>query len=357
LTDLKQVAENPRPAIRGHGKDAHWRRRSAPAAAVCLALFLLAPTGGVHAQTGLGTQIRELEQRLASPTLAPAERHAALVSLARLRQLSGNVATAADLWLQAAALNPADTASLVSGAYCLAAIGEWERALAVVRPVLDSGGTGAAVVRARFLDSALRAWTTGDYSGLLFLIADPDPAAAALRPTVYYTLWWSESRNPAAAAAAGIWLDRLVSSYPASPEARIAAESPGVAAAQSPLWLLLPGIREAEAPSPPIPGSPPTIPSPPPPIPIPPIHEPMPIPGLQSLTEFTQGQQTGLFRNESNAMAFAESLMRAGFQVLVIRRMQGGEEMWAVVVPTDDAAGTARDLRNAGHDSFTVGID
>jgi len=319
-------------------------------ATTLLALTVL--LAGAHAQTTatqLGAEIQALEQRLASG-LPTAERHGILVRLARLRQLSGNVALAANHWLEAAALNPADDFSLVAGAYCLAAIGEWERALAVIRPLLASGRSGPSVVQARYLDATLRAWTASDISGLTALAEDPE--AAVLRPIIYYTLWWTVARDPATFGDnAEAWRQRLLTRYPRSPEARIVAPevagaSPAISAIHSPLWLLLPGV---------------------------PAGTPMGIPEGSTLAELvssppaaspaprttppTQGQQTGLFRSETNARNHAEALLRAGFTAILSRRMVNGVEHWAVVVPAEHPARTASELRMAGYDSFTVRID
>ena len=333
------------------------------AAWTLLALVLfLAGANRPHAQDGpaaasqLGAQIQALEQTLAANP-PPAERHGALVRLARLRQLSGNVAIAANLWLEAAALNPADDFSRVAGAYCLAAIGEWERAIAVIQPLLAPGRTGPSVIRARYLDATLRAWTVSDISGLTALAGDPE--AATLRPIIYYTLWWTVARDPATFGDnAEFWRQRLLTRYPASPEARIAAPeaaggSPAISAIHSPLWLLLPGVPAGTPTGIPegstlaeLMGSfPPPQGAPAPQVTPPPAAAP------------THGQQTGLFRSETNARNHAAALLRAGFATLVTRRLVNGVEHWTVVVPAENPARTAHDLRMAGYDSFTVRLD
>jgi len=335
-----------------------------------------APAG---APRQLGAEAQRLEQALASG-LPPAQRREALVGLARLRQLSGNLAAAAGHWLEAAALDPSDDFALVSGAYCLAAIGEWERALAAIQPLLASGRGGPAAARARYLEATLRAWTTADISGLAALAFAPE--AAAMRPVIYYTLWWTTARDPAAfGGAAEAWRQRLIAGYPGSPEARIVAGqgaaaigaaaagaepgAPAISAIHSPLWLLLPGVPE---------GTPLGIPE------GSALAELMRSPvsaatphggGAQQGSAWqgaphgggaaaplpARGQQTGLFRSETNAMAHAESLRGAGFPAVVSRRLSGGSERWAVVVPAADPAAAALALRAAGHDSFTVALD
>jgi len=336
------------------------------AGALAAAVFLFAFGNGLQAQDAnaagqLVTEINQLEQRLAS-AMPPAERHGALVRLARLRQLSGNIAVAADLWLEAAALNPADDSALVAGAYSLAAIGEWERAFAVIQPLLDSGRRGPFVLQARYLDATLRAWTASDISALLTLAEDPE--AAALRPMIYYTLWWTETRDPISFGGnAEFWRQRLLTEYPRSPEARIvipeaAGTVPSIGAIHSPMWLLLPGVPDAP---PAIAGE--NVPQ----VPVPQAVVPQTVvpqtvipqtvvPQQQPSPRY--GRQTGLFRNENNARNHAEALRRSGFSPLVTRRLLNGVEHWAVVVPiVGDPNRTASDLRRAGHDSFTVRLD
>jgi len=318
--------------------------------ALLVVAFLLIGGNSLYARqaTQLGAEIQALEQRLAS-NLPAAERHGVLVRLARLRQLSGNIAVAANLWLEAAALNPADDFALVTGAYCLAAIGEWERALAVIQPLLASGRSGLPVVKARYLNATLRAWTAADISALTALAIDPE--AAVLRPIIYYTLWWTVARDPVSFGDnAEAWRQRLLTRYPRSPEARIVASevagtSPTISAIHSPLWLLLPGV---------------------------PAGTPMGIPEGSTLADLirsptaspstpatapTHGQQTGLFRNEANARNQVEALQRVGFTAVISRRLVNNVEHWAVVVPAANPARTAHDLRMANYDSFTVRLD
>ena len=319
---------------------------------------------GLYAQAAqLGAEVQRLEQRLASD-ISVAERHAVLVHLARLRQLSGNVALAATHWLEAASLDPSDDFSLVAGAYCLAAIGECERALTVIRPLLASGRTGSSVIQARYLYATLRAWTASDISALVALAGDPE--AAVMRPIIYYTLWWTEARDPVSFGGnAEMWRQRLLAAYPRSPEARIAVPdaSGTVSAIHSPLWLLLPGVpagtpmgipdgstlADLLRPAPPPVVPPQASPSPAMPPPLPPQATPTRAP--------THGQQTGLFRSENNARNHAESLRRSGFNAVISHRLVNGVEHWAVIVPIGENAQTAHELRMAGYDSFTVRLD
>jgi len=324
------------------------RAFAALAAAACLAL------SGPRISASpaqLGAEIQRFEQMLAS-SISAAERHYALARLARLRQLTGNIALAASHWLEAAAIDPADEFALVSGAYALAAIGEWERALAAIQPLLAPGRGGPAALQARYLNATLMAWVGSDISALAALAADPE--AAVLRPAIYYTLWWTEARDPVSFGGnAEVWRRRLIEGYPRSPEARIAAAEdsrgadsmPAISAIHSPLWLLLPGMPVGEHVGIPegsalaeLAGSPAPLQGGPP-------HE----------AHFpAYGQQTGLFRSEANARRHAEALREAGFPAALLRRQIDGADHWAVVVPTQDSARTAHELRIAGHDSFRV---
>jgi len=331
-----------------------------------LTVFLL--TGrGLCAQNvvpgQLGAEIQALEQKLA-PTASPAERHNALVRLAKLRQLSGNIAEAAANWLDAAAADPSDTVAVVSGAYCLAAIGEWEKAAAAIRPLLAAGRAGFAIAvspvmpQAWFLDACLRAWSGGDASALAALAAHPD--FAAMRPLIYYTLWQTLARNPAAGAAnAESWKSRLLAEFPHSPEARAVnsgseKDSLVVSAVQSPLWQLLPG-KAAGAGSPSAASARPAAPAASAPVTAAPASAaptaspPPPAPASGVVL------QTGLFSREANARAQSEALQQAGFITFISRKLVNGAEHWAVTVPAGpDQRKTIADLKKAGFDSFPV---
>jgi cell division septation protein DedD len=328
----------------------------------CLAGALFAALlagGNLYAQSvpgQLGAEIQAIEQKL-TPTASAAERHNALVRLAKLRQLSGNIAEAAAHWLDAAAADPADDAALVSGAYCLAAIGEWEKAAAAIRPLFASGRAGFAIAvspampQAWFLDACLRAWSTGDASALTALAAHPD--FAAMRPLIYYTLWQTLARNPGATGTANAesWKSRLLAEFPQSPEARAAnpgnaKDSPVVSAVQSPLWQLLPGAGSPPASTAAKPAAPvkPVTPAPAPP---PSAAAPAPASGVVL--------QTGLFSKEANARAQYDALRKAGFTASISRKLVNGAEHWAVTVPAGvDQRKTIADLKKAGFDSFPV---
>jgi cell division septation protein DedD len=276
---------------------------------------------------------------------------------------------------------------LVSGAYCLAAIGEWERAAVTLRPLLASGRQGPATLQAQLLDACLKAWSApgggaisnGDSSALTALAANPE--FAALRPMIYYTLWQTLSRNSNAGEE---WKSRLLAEFPQSPEARAAnpnkqKDSPSISVVQSPLWILFPGAA-GSAPAATVRPTAPvatTTPSTPPPpssaaparpstaTPTTPATPAAPVPAQSATsTPATSAPapvtsavvlQTGVFSREANARAQIEILQKAGFAATTSRKMVNGAEHWAVVVPAgQDSNKTAADLKKAGFDSFPV---
>jgi cell division septation protein DedD len=289
-----------------------------------------------------GTEILNLEQKLAGPGITASDRYNALVRLARLRQLSGNLSAAAANWLDAAAVNPNDDNALAAGAYCLIAIGEWERAYQAIQPLVASSRRNPAVLQAFYLDAYLKTWSYANASPLAALAAEP--GFASLRPVVYYTLWQILTRNPniSGAGSADSWKARLIAEYPGSPEALIASSRNGnspVSAVQSPMWMLFPGapVSGSAAPArPPAVSVPPATSTPPPAVSVPVL-------------------QTGVFSREANARAQAEDLRKAGFTAAVSRKLVNGAERWAVSVPAGQNVNkTIQDLKKAGFESFPV---
>jgi cell division septation protein DedD len=319
-----------------------------------------------------GPEILNLEQRLANPALTAYERYDALVRLARLRQLSGNLSGAAANWLDAAVLNPNDDNALVSGAYCLTAIGEWERAYQTIQPLIASARRSPAVMLAFYLDAYLKTWSFANASPLAALAGDP--GFISLHPMIYYTLWQVLTRNPniSGAGNADYWKARLVAEYPKSPEALIASSTnPSISAVQSPMWMLFPGAPvSGSTPTRPITVTPSTmaqpqivqvpqaVPSPntpapkvvvqQPPAPPPAVSPPVNAPSSGVL-------QTGSFSREVNAHNQAEALRRAGFTATVSNKIVNGAVLWTVRVPAGQNVNkTMQDLKKAGFDSYRV---
>ena len=350
----------------------------------------------LFAQNGIRVtvEIQNIEKSLAAKNITPAERHASLVRLARLRQLSGDIEGAAKNWLEAAVAIPGkvDDDALLSCAYCLAAMGEWERAAAAVKPLLNKSQ------RARFLDVSMNAWKTGDTLSLAALAQDSE--YSAMKSEIYFMLWKIQGGGAANAGGvnAGItgedWKQRLLVEFPQSPEARLAAsENSSLAVKPSPFWLFLSGRetiaqmentardtsqiapqivpQAAPAPQPSQSASSqsapqtaktpmPQVQTAPQPAQTTPQSEPQSAPQaakapVSASRADTARLQTGIFTREDNARTQIENLRKAGFTSALERRIVNGNEMWAVIVPAGaDANRTMNDLKKSGFDSFVL---
>ena len=309
------------------------------AAALLLALGSRLYPQSAASSGQLGTEIQRLEQRLSQAGISSTERHDASVRLAQLLQLSGNIAGAATRWLDAAAASPQDDEALVAGAFCLAAVGEWDRSLSTIRPLLASGRRDQPALQARYLDACLRARLSGNVSALSGLAQDQE--FAGLHPLIYFTLWRIIIENPGSAES---WRSRLIAEFPNSPEARAASSGrtgTSVSAVQNPVWMLFPGTGDSISVVPTAPSAaPPSAPTP-----------SAAASGAASGTVL----QTGLFGREANARGQAEALRNAGFSATVSRKMVNNAEHWAVTVPAgQNTTRTIQELKRAGFDSFPV---
>jgi hypothetical protein len=306
-------------------------------------LFLLLLFSGfpLRAQEGgvlLGAEIQSIERNLKSGAFAPAEKHQALVKLARLQELSGNLESAAKTWGEAAAAEQGrqDEKSLLRKARCLAAMGDWDGASALVSP---GGGDQSLRLEARYLEAQIEAFRSSDTSALLALLDYPD--FAELKPPIYFSLWKITGN--------GSWSSRLRSEYPESPEGRIAAgegpdqgsgasgKNPAVYIKPSPLWLLMPGRNSFGLE--PAPSSPAAK-------------------NAQALSPAAKREtllQTGLFGREENARSHAARLAEKGFTAELNRKTVNGNEYWAVQVKAgQDTNRMILRLREAGFESFPV---
>ena len=306
-------------------------------------LVMMMAAGSLFAQAGvsLEAEIQNIEMTAARQGISPEERHDALVSLARLRQLSGDIEGAARSWLDAAAAIPGnvDDDALLSCAYCLAAMGEWDRAAAALAPLLSKSS------RARFLNISINAIKTGNNSGLS-AIADSGEYSS-MKSEIYLMLWKISD-----AQTAETWRRRLAAEFPQTPEGRLAAGSASaVIVKPSPFWLFLNGLdslslMESEqavsrppAPAVERPASVTASPSV--------ISQP---PAFQSAAQ-TARLQTGIFNSHDYAQAQMTRLRQAGFSPSIEQR----GEMWVVTVPAGtDQTRSIRELREAGFDSFPI---
>jgi len=323
-------------------------------------LVMMAVAGSLFAQAGvsLEAEIQNIEREAGRQGIGAQERHDALVRLARLRQLSGDIEGAARNWLEAAAAIPGkvDEDALLSCAYCLAAMGEWDRAAAVLAPLLSK------LPRARFLIISINAIKTGNVSGLS-AIADIGEYSG-MKSEIYFVLWKISS-----AETAETWRRRLAAEFPQTPEGRLAAgTASAVIVKPSPFWFFLGGLdslplleSEQAVPRPPSPPaerpapittSPPAE-SPAPVTVVPPAVSQPPI--SQSATQTQQVQaarlQTGIYSRYDYAQVQMTRLRQAGFSPSIEQR----GEMWAVTVPSGaDQPRSIRELREAGFDSFPI---
>jgi tetratricopeptide (TPR) repeat protein len=289
---------------------------------------MTAAVSAVFAQTSvsLEAEILNIERAALRQGVSAVERHDALVRLARLRQLSGDIEGAAINWLEAAAAVPGtvDDDALLACAYCLAAMGEWERAGTALEPLLSKSQ------QARFLDTSIKAIASGDVAALTALAANPE--YSQMKSQIIFMLW-KTSRGDEAET----WRRRLVTDFPQSPEGRLAAgeSSSAVTIRPSPFWFLMNrqdsiSIAAVERPAS-------TAPAP---------QSPAPQPSAPQTR-----LQTGVFSRQANAQVQMDNLKRAGFSPSLEQR----DEMWAVTVPAGaDANRTISELKDAGFDSFPL---
>jgi cell division septation protein DedD len=320
----------------------------------------------IFAQTGvsLEVEIKNIEASASRQGISAVERHDALVRLARLRQLSGDIEGAARNWFEAAAAIPGvvDDDALLSCAYCLAAMGEWDRAITALEPLLSKSP------RARFLDTAVKAIKTGDSSALAALAALADNSAyLQLKAEILFVLWKS-----AKADVAEKWRQILIAEFPQTPEGRLALgqSSSSVIVRPSPFWLFAGGfdslpILASEkssgtttvqtttvAQTTPVSQSNISQPS----APQTQTHQSsVPQSAASQASASTARLQTGVFGRQANAQNQVTNLRQAGFSPSIEQRIVNGNEMWAVTVPIGtDQARAIRELREAGFDSFPV---
>jgi len=335
---------------------------------------VLAPL--VFAQTGLSleAEIKNIEAAAAKTGIPAAERHSALVRLSRLRQLSGDIEGAARSWFEAAGAIPGrvDDDALLSCAYCLAAMGEWDRAVTALEPLL------AKLPRARFLHTSIKAIKTGDLSELSALADNAE--YSQMKQEIIFTLW-KLSEGVHAASSAGesspfklgggseMWRQRLIAEFPQTPEGRLAAQSSAVSVRPSPFWLFAGGLDSLSLAANPAPGFIPQQAAQTTAAQSGTVSKPLPAQGaavaqaapvtqpvVQPSTVQTNARlQTGIFSRQPNAQAHAANLQKAGFTALIEQRAVNGNQMWAVVVPAgSDQTGIANALRAAGFESFVV---
>jgi hypothetical protein len=290
-------------------------------------IFLSAPLlFSQNTGVSLSVEIQNMERSASGQGVSPAQKHEALVRLARLRQLSGDIEGAARAWLDAAGAIPGqvDDDALLACAYCLAAMGEWDRARTAIEPLLMKSA------RARLLNVSINAVSTGNNSTLA-AIAD-NSEYSQMKSEIFFLLWKISTGQ-----TAENWRLRLVREFPDSPEGRIAVENaPAVSVNPSPFWLFLKMESQGAVTARPAPQAQ-TAPAS--------VSAPAVTPASQTRL------QTGVFGRQANAQAQADRLKQAGFSPSIDQR----GEMWAVTVPAGaDENRSIRELREAGFESFPL---
>ena len=305
----------------------------------------------VFAQTGvsLEVEIKTIEASVSKQGISTVERHDALVRLARLCQLSGDIEGAAKNWFEAAAAIPGkvDDDALLSCAYCLAAMGEWDKAITALNPLLIKSQ------RARFLNTVVNAIKTGDLSTLGSLADNPE--YSGLKVEILFVLW-KLTRGDSSER----WRQRLVNEeFNQTPEGILASGKSSAIIKPSPFWLFAGGLDSlpvlaSEKPSETIAAQTTTVAQ---------ATTATQAATVTQATTTTQTPlasttvrlQTGVFGREANAQAQAAKLRQAGFSSSIEQRIVNGNEMWAVIVSAvTDQGRVIRELREAGFESFPV---
>jgi len=314
----------------------------------------------IFAQTGLAleTEIKKIEILASKQGISAVERHDALVSLARLRQLSGDIEGAAKNWFSAAGAIPdkLDEDALLSCAYCLSAMGEWDRAITALEPLLLKSQ------RARFLYATVKAIKTDDLSELVSLADNPDYSQTKVE--ILFVLWKLTNGESSTQ-----WRQRLVNEFPQTPEGRLATGNSSAIVKPSPFWLLASGLDSlpilasekqsgtvvAKATNVQTTATQAT-----------PVAQTTTVKSSTPVAQASQSSspqtavstvklQTGIYSRQDNAQAQVAKLKQAGFTSAIEQRIVNGKEMWVVTVSANTDQGSAiNELRSAGFESFPV---
>jgi cell division septation protein DedD len=318
-----------------------------PTAVLMLGFIAVAAMYPQNSPAMLSTKIQNIEKILAAKP-GPAEKNAAYKELARLMELSGNMEAAAKAWndAAAAAAEPDYEALLRSGS-CLAAIGEFERALGALKTASAAGGeTGLS---SRWLSAQIEAFRSGNTGELRSLFSQP--AFASYRPAIYYSIWKISGEEE--------YRTKLLSEFPQSPEA-LACKAGPVNAAPTALWLLgglIPQIATAAQPATASTAQAPTAAASVQPAPTAQTQAAVQAQAAAPVTESAGPKtlQAGLFGKEDNAHILAEKLRKAGFVPGISEKTVNGQRYWAVGVPPgQDHNRTILLLKDAGFEAFPV---
>jgi hypothetical protein len=292
------------------------------------------------AQSSLETELRNLERVSAGS----AGRREALIRMACLKELAGDIEGAAGAWEMAAQAEPTDHRSMLRGAACFIALGNWERAEAALRGVLSGGPDEETRIHARFLTAQLEALRSGGANTAALVSLLGEGVFGAYKPRIYFTLWKLTGRES--------WLSSLTGEFPRSPEAAAAAGT--VHAAGTAMWLLFPGRQGASSGSTAAGSVAANSAS----------GSPAPLTGSAVTGSSVTGStvtgtvlQAGLFSREENARGLLEKLRGAGFAAGSTRQSRSGATYTLVyVIPGPDINASIRELKAAGFESFPVSM-
>lgn len=321
-----------------------------------MTLVVLPLTAQTPAGAGLAGEVQKISQILNKPGVSGTERHDALVKLARLYRLLGNLENSAQAWLDAALAEQGkqDDHAFLEGSLVFIALGEYDKARANLNTVLAGGGSPEHFQRARYISAQLEAFN-GDARLLYQLLGDAN--YQEYQSSILYTLWRVLGEDA--------YRTKLLADYPASPEGRIAAAGPALSAVppaaqvgpvQSAMWLLFPG-RDSITLAPPTQVAPAPPPASPPPATVVPAGPSLLPPVSTKLPDLGRDTplQTGLYSREENARDMVRRLDNAGFTAAILSRTINGANYWAVTVPSGpDIQQTILRLKNAGFESFPL---
>ncbi|GHV74406.1 hypothetical protein AGMMS49940_17080 [Spirochaetia bacterium] len=325
-----------------------------------LILFL---AGTVSAQSGLATEIGNIETKLGSSALSAAERRESYIRLAQLQRLSGNVDVSARAWREAGLSDPEnrDDRCFLESALCYLTLGEFDAAADALRGILAGGRDTAAIRDAYYIAALIEVFRRGSPDALYTLLGKPE--FHDYRPAIYYTFW--------RLFGDGAYKAQILSEFPKSPEAGIlqgemtmtansnavgnTVSGVRVSALNRPLWFFYPG-RGSVTIGAAVPASPaggpltlgPTVSS---------VRagETLPTAAAASASAGPRALQTGIFNREENARAMAARLVSRGFTAELSQKPINGVTHWTVNIPAGENANqTMLALKDAGFESFPV---
>ena len=304
---------------------------------VLTGLLFCTVLGGVFAEAkenvavSLSNEMQKINAVLINIKSSEKDRHDALVRKARIQLLSGNIEAAAETWERAAYAEAGkrDDTALLETAACYMAMGEWDKAEAIVRIVLLTvRDDRKSFLKAKYLNAQIETFRSGDPMILDTFISDVE--FAPQRAAIYYTLWkitgYKEYKN------------RLFIEYPESPETKsLLIESgliTGVNAFPGPMWLLPSSWRPDGVRS---------------------SAQVIQLPAGELESAATPSVQTGMFTAKNNAVAQQIDLRTKGFDANVILRQVSGNEYWTVIVPSGSNLNqTAQRLKEAGFEALPL---